>query len=216
MIKAIGVNRAILIVVLFSVNLIMGLVLTLALEPRRQALVHEYESLDSAKFNLLEQIDEIRNEIALLHEKGADYSVLGHRGFPMAQDRLAARRTLETFRARNRLSAIAFEMAPREVQNDDEATRAGLELEKTRIDVDMGAFLDVDIYRFVRDIQSEFPGLSRVDELRIDRVGGFDARMIENMRRGSTAGLVDSHLTFTWFNLPESPVLKARNREGEN
>lgn len=211
MMKLIGFKRALLLGIFLAINLVLGSVYLLGIEPMRSEAQMTYDSVNGEIGGLQGRIQNIKQEMALYQESLPKYEALHKNGFFLEQDRFRMGRDLGDVRGASGLRGFSYNIADIKDMPNSEAASQNMRLINSRIDINnVDTITDEEFYRFLDLMQTQFPTHVRVQSFRMQRAGILDEQVLKSLAGGQTIRIVDAAAVIDWMTIvPLAPAVPA-------
>lgn len=207
MIKLIGLQRLLILVVLLGLNAGLAAGFFLVVDPMKVEAQDKISSLDSQISTLRNKIVNVKAELKELKSKIPEYRAMEDEGFFQEQNRFLVGKVLEQYRAATKLIGFSFLVGEIEEINSVDAAKAGYRLINSSITVNqINAYLDTHVFALANIIDYAFPGRTRVKRIyvkRIDPGEEIDNDTLDKICKGQALPLVEATVEFDWLSLDE-------------
>lgn len=214
MMQLLGFKRAVLLGVLFGVNLLIIASLFLFIMPMKEEADMRLTSAKSEISRLQSGIQNIKAELQSLKETMPQYDALSAKGFFLNQDRFYVSRTLEEMKGRSQLFGFSFVIDNiRDVPSTD-ATAANRRLVASRIQIDkVSSLFDTGFFDFMNIIETSFPAHVRIQSFQLKKPMKINEDILKRVSAGPTT-LIDASITMDWLSMVEIPPLPVPSAGG--
>lgn len=207
MIKLIGLQRLLILVVLLALNGALAAGFFLVVDPMKVEAQDKISSLDSQISTLRNKIVNVKAELKELKEKIPEYYAMEENGFFQEQDRFLVGKVLEKYRGATKLVGFSFIVGEIEEINSKDAAKAGYRLINSEIAVtQINAYLDTHVFALANIIDHAFPGRTRIKRIRVKRTDPgkeIENETLDKICKGQAVSLVEANIDFDWISLDE-------------
>lgn len=216
MMKLIGFKRLLILGIMLGLNLFFGVVYMLAVDPLQSQAQSEYDAVTNEIGGLQGRIQNIKHEMAEFQKNLPKYEDLKTRGFFLDQDRFRMSRDLDALRASSGIKAFSYNIADIKDVPNATATTAQMKVINSRIDVNNVMVLtDEEFYKFLDQMQTQFPPQVRLQSFRVARATDFGAQTLQTIASGQPARTVEATAVFDWYTLvPITATADPNNPQG--
>jgi hypothetical protein len=155
------------------------------------------------------EINQLKQEYALLEQQIVEFKILQKAGFFNAQDRITARDTIDKLARLSKLLDAKLNLSPGSLVQDPRARDANYSLISGPLNMDVGVLDDIDVYKFVVALQNVFPGYLEFKSLDLKRGGDLDKGMIKSIMDGKSDSLVTGKVQFVWWSMASQEQMQA-------
>lgn len=198
--KLIGVKRALILAILFAINLAVAAVYFLQIGPMKEEAQARLNGVTAEISAQSQKIANIRADLAKFRETLPLYQELEKKGFALNQDRFRMSRDLDAVRNKAALTGFSFVINDIKKIQNAEADAAQLQVINSRIKIDnVVSLIDTPFYNFLDMMYSEFPTHVRMQSLEITRKDPLDAAALAKITRGEAVNLISAKAVFDWL-----------------
>ncbi|MDH5722142.1 MAG: hypothetical protein OEY94_02325 [Alphaproteobacteria bacterium] len=215
MINVIGIRRIFLLGILIVLNASIGALVYLYLVPMQDDTDRSVRRLRSDVRNLKYDIDQIKIEFEQLDEQQNRFDALKETGFFDVQDRSTAKEIFNEIQNQSQVISAVVSVKSGTVEENKEAQKANHKILYSPIEIEIEAFDDSDIYRYIDLAQKNLPGHLSVDYIEISRTRDISPTVLRAIAAGASPVLIKSLIKLSWRTIiPESQVItpESRNR----
>jgi len=170
MLKNIGFKRLASITVLLILAGILYVFYYHSLKPDLAESQQELKKVRTSISETRNNLAEIKNALESYENKKDDFQALVDQvDFFNPQDRVDARQKLNAMKEASGLNSAVYSILPAEIITDERAKEASYNLIITRIELQLEALEENDIFRFLYLLNYGFPGFITVEEILIAR-----------------------------------------------
>lgn len=213
MIDVIGIRRMFLLGVLVILNASIGALVYLYLIPMQDDLDNKQTRVERDVRNLRHDLEKIKIEFEQLDEQQSRFDDLKATGFFDAQDRSKAKEIFNAIQDESKVISAVVSVKSGVVEDNPEAQKAKHKILYSPIEVEIEAFDDSDIYRYLDLLQANLPGYLSIDQVDISRTRDISPAVLRAIASGSNPILVESRIKMSWRTIiPESQVIVQGDR----
>jgi hypothetical protein len=210
MIKILGKQRIIILMVLLAVNVATGMLVYSYLVPRQTLKQQELTALKGKISTMQSDINRMQIEFDQMVERKAQFEDLKEKGFFYNQDRRRAELALQSIQEQAGVIAAVATIAPGAVEENAEAQKAEYKILKSTIKIRVDAMESVEIYRYIYMLQRAFPGHLSIVNLNMTRKMEVTGAVLREIATGKNPPLVQADLELAWRTMiPQSEVIGA-------
>lgn len=198
MIQILGAKRVITLSILLLVNLALGAGLYYILVPQKTKTQMELRVAKSAVASRRDQIQTMQTEYQQIQEQKDLFGDLEKARFFTIQDRIEARRMIESIQQESKVLSAKYSIGAAEVQENEKASAAGYVILHSPISLNIEALDDIDIYSFVYWMENSFPGQVGVVAATLERKRDIDEVTLRQIGNGVPTVLVNATIDFDW------------------
>ncbi|HRI76497.1 MAG TPA: hypothetical protein PLX33_05850 [Alphaproteobacteria bacterium] len=200
--KLIGIKRALLLAILFAINLAIAGLFFFVIEPMRTGATEQLAGIEGQIAGLQSKIQNVKRELDDFNRNLPKYEELKTVGFFNAQDRFDLMRHLDDVRLKNNLQGFPFDVTEiKEISNSD-AAMSQSRLIMSRINIkEVPVLVDNDFFQFVDVMKETFPAHVRLQSFKISRVNQFDAEFLKQIRKKEKNSAIVAKVEFDWLTI---------------
>ncbi len=200
--KNIGLSRVFFIACLFLLNVLFFLSLYFYMLPQQkeseQALRVVKESVQSKYAEVLQ----LRDDFSLLEGRLKEFSALELSGFFEVQNRLRAKEKIGEFSKKAEILKVHIEPKSGEIIESLPVAEAGHVLIKSPYFLKIEAQDDLDVFYFLKMMQTRFLGLVQFEKINIRRSKNLNAPLLRQIGNGQPEVLVKAEVEMNWITMP--------------
>lgn len=198
--KLIGVRRALILAILFAVNLAIAAAFFLQLSPMRDDAQRKLDGVNTQIGDTSQKIASIKSDLETFNKTLPQYQALQAKGFTLNQDRFRMSRDLDDVRKKAQLAGFSFSIADIKKIESADAKGANLQLIDSRIKIDnVVSLLDLNFYDFVDLMGSDFPLHVRLQSFDLLRKDPLNAAALAHIARKDPVNLISATAEFDWL-----------------
>lgn len=153
-----------------------------------------------------DETERLRTEFQQLGEVKARYEQLSRFGFMNEQDRVFARGKMAELQKESGVIAARYEISPVEELKNERLEAAGYVLIKSQIKMEVDAFDDTDVFRFIHLLSSGFPGQATIKTIEIKRELDVTVPVLQGIGTGNSTPLVKAKIDVEWYSVRKKPA----------
>ncbi len=208
MIEVIGLKRLVILISLVLLNLALAALTYLYIVPESFDAEKKLTRVERGVRTARSELSRMQVEFEILEKQQDRFDSLKEAGYFSTQARSDAKKLLSDIRRRSGVvSAVAS--VDRGVTSDSfGVSKVKYKILTSMITVNLQAFDDADIYKYVDLLQRHFPGDVTVDSLSLSKAREVNAVVLRAIASGASPALVNASLTASWSTLiPEDQVI---------
>lgn len=198
MLKSLGRNRLIVLIILALLNAGTGYGLYEYITPMRVQADSNLNTARSALEQKRNEIQRLKEEYALLQTQLRDYKELEAKGFFNDQGRVAAQESFEKLRTVSGVLNAKYDISAGQLIDDQRASQAGYVILRSPIKVELSSLDDLDVYSFLKLIQERFSGKVDITSMTVTKAEELKPENLRKIGRGLPVPLVKSVVQFEW------------------
>lgn len=208
MIQAIGFSRAVFIGLLLFLNVALAggtymLMSDAALQASRQLI-----QVRGAAETKRQEVISLRTEFDKLQGRIRDFKRLEINGFFDDQNRIEGSNKIEQFRAKADLLNASLNIEPGEIVENQRLVETSHVYLRSPISIQVQAQDDLDVYTFMKLMETQFPGKITLRSFDIKRTGSINDIVLRSIATGTPVPLVQASLVYDWVSLPDKEELR--------
>lgn len=203
----IGIKRTIILGILLGANIGLYGFSQVLFAPQMEKSTKELSKIKRQSSRYQKDLNAIKNDFDALGGQQEIFNNLTEKKFfgdvsvPTQLD------AMDLISQQTGVDALVKISAPREM------TLSGMDrvdwvMVKREVVIDIKAFDDVDIYRYLDRVERELPGYLKVKDVTIRRNADYSADMLREIIRGKFPDIVTASLSYDWY------LMKATNSQG--
>lgn len=201
MIKVIGIKLISIIATLLILNGGFFAVWFYMFSPMKEDANKELNTLNSQITQLRQKILNIKEEKKYYDANIDKYYALKDTGYMSDQDELQLTANLNIPYTAHHLISMSYDISNRTILPSTEIDRTKHELVKRSIELqDIDAYFDTDIFKFLHDINTKFPGHTRLRMISMTRKEPttFSAAL-DRIAMGTEEGIMTGTVSLDWY-----------------
>ncbi len=198
MINVIGLKRLVILVLFVVINATLGATIHLYLLPELNDSEGHERRMRSQVRQVRADIDRLQMEFEQLDQQQGRFDDLKKKGFFSIQSRSDAKKMFSRLQDKSRVISAVVSVKPGFIVDNDEAQKAKHKVLLSHIAVEIEAFDDVDVYRYIDLLDKEFPGHVSVDSLEMERTRDVNAAVLRAISSGANPVMVKASMKLSW------------------
>ena len=208
MIKVIGIQRLVILGVLVAANVLLAAVIYLYLIPQESKLARDLRVLKSSNQSKSSDIDRMQIEFEQLGEQQDSFERLKQDGFFKAQIRSVAKNILNDIQGESNVVSARTKISAGRIEENEEAKKSKYKLLVSPVVLEIQAYDDSDIYRYLFILEKKYPGHLSVDKILIRRTGDISGPVLRAIATKANPVLVTANVELSWRTMiPESQII---------
>lgn len=208
MIDIIGVKRVIIIAVLIGINALLGAVTYLYMIPQEEDTSRRLNALRSEIRTAQSDIQAIQVEFDQLGKQQDAFEELRETGFFKNQTRNQAKDLFEVIQENSGVIAAVASVKSGRIEENPDAQKAKHKILASEIDIDIKAYDDTHIYKYIALVQKNFIGHLSLNSVTMTRIAEVTPEALRVLTSGGKPELVSAKLNMTWRTMiPEDQVI---------
>lgn len=208
MIEVIGLKRLIILVSLVLINLALAALTYLYLIPESDDSDNRLTRIERDVRSARGDLNRMQVEFEILERQQDRFDALKDAGYFSNQVRSEARELLSQIRGESDVVSARVSVEPGVTSDSFGVSKVKYKILTSMIKVQIEAFDDSDVYRYVDLLQRRFPGDVTVDALSVKRSRDVNSVVLRAIASGRGASLVSASLSASWSTLiPENQVI---------
>ena len=198
MIQILGAKRVLTLAILAMANIFLAAALYYVFIPQKAKVEQDLRVTKAAVAQRRTEIQTMQTEYEQIQEQKNLFGDLERAQFFSAQDRVEARRMIETIQATSKVLSAKYQIGAAEVRENEKASAAGHVILHSPLSVDIDALDDIDIYNFIYWMENGFPGHAAVTGLTLERKLDIDEVTLRQVGNSIPVVLVSASIDFDW------------------
>lgn len=198
MINILGFKRVMILLVLFAINVMLGAVVYMYLQPEIEKTTRTLASEKASENEVRNDLADIELEFAQLETQRGEFEILRQRGFFSNQSRRQAEAIFLEAKLQSEISEAIVSVKPGKVVEDEIAAKADHVLLESEIEIDFKAIDDIDVLAYISYLEKYFPGHLSITMLSITRKANISDTILRAIASGASPGLVEGKLVMIW------------------
>lgn len=198
MIKAVGYNKILLIVILGALLVATFLYNKEYLAPELLNQQRKLAAINSEISTMTNDLDQLRNQLSQFEKEKEDFASIQALGFFDSQNRVETKKLISQMQRESRLLTARYTVKPAQYISDDKTLEAGYKILKTDMNFKLEAIEDVDIYKFIYLLNYGFPGQLHINDFVISKEADITLPLIRKIGVGQSESIIGATLNITW------------------
>lgn len=203
----IGIKRTVILAILLGANIGLYGFSQVLFAPQMEKISKDLSKVKRQSSRYQKDLNAIKNDFDALGGQQEIFNNLTEKKFfgdvsvPTQLD------AMDLISQQTGVDALVKISAPREMKLSG-MDRVDWVMVKREVVIDIKAFDDVDIYRYLDRVERELPGYLKVKDVTIRRNADYSADMLREIIRGKFPDIVTASLSYDWY------LMKATNSQG--
>lgn len=198
MIKILGFQRIVVLLVLLGVNALLGLAVYTHFIPQKVVKERELRTVRSQNATLRSDTDDLQIEFEQLDAQREEFATLKRDGFFDGQSRRKAELIFQKIQERSGVISAVASVQAGALEDNVEAKKANHQILKSPINVKIEAVNDLDVFRYLYLVEEFFPGHVAVKKINFERNSEVNGTVLRAIANGQTPPLVSATLELVW------------------
>jgi len=198
MIKTIGYNKIVLIVILIACLAVTFLYNQNFLKPDLDKKNRALRANSSEISEMTDNLNKLSGDLQKFEKQKTDFERVQNLGFFDSQNRVEARQIITEIQKESRLLSAKYQINPAKSEDNKMAKEAGAKILTTDIRFDLEAIEDADIYKFVYILNYAFPGHLAINNFSMSREIDVTQPVLRKIGVGQAEAIVKASLAVTW------------------
>lgn len=198
MIKILGIKRVLTLVVLFGVNVALATLLYLIILPSQDRTNNELRTVTAAVSGKRAEVSRMQTEYQQIQQEKNLFGDLENSGFFTNQDRLQARKIIESIQGTSHVLSAKYNINAISVKENSAAAESDHVVLQSPVSIKIDALDDVDVYKFLYWIENGFPGNALITDITLERKIDIDENVLKQIGNGLPAVLMTADINFAW------------------
>jgi len=198
MIGIIGVKRLLILLVLIIINLLLGAIIYMYVLPEKQTADQNLRSLRGQLSTVQSDLDKMHIEFEQLEKRQDRFDNLKDHGFFSDQDRGDAKKLLSSVQKQSKVISAIVSVKAGSIEDNIDAQKSNHKMLVSPVEVEIKAFDDSDVYRYIDLAQKQFPGHLSLDEISIKRSREVTSVLLRAIASGASPELVTASIRMSW------------------
>ncbi len=208
MIEVIGLKRLMILALLILLNTALALLTYLYVVPESDLAKNTLRNMEQQVSRAHAELGRMQVEFEILEKQQGRFDALKKEGYFSRQVRSDAKELFRDVRERSGVFSALANVTPGVTSDDYGVSKVKYKILTSVITVNIEAFDDSDIYRYMDLLQRDFPGDITIDKVSINRTKDVNAAVLRGIASGRNLPLVGASLTASWSTLiPENQVI---------
>ena len=201
LITTVGRKRFTALAVLAVVCAVLGGAWLKWFQPQFDQMTAEKSSVEGDRQRLQQDIRDLPSKYEVLKANEARYDLLNAQGFTRQQDRIEARRNMDTLSLQTGVRGLTYDIAPQVKVEHPQSYALNMDVVKSEIKVKLKGLSDVEMRDFLERIQQHFAGLVVADALTLARKEDLNEANLSRLSLRTPVDFADGEATLKWYNL---------------
>lgn len=198
MIKVLGFQRIVVLLVLLGVNVLLGLAVYMHFIPQKSVKERDLRTVRAQNSTLRSDIDGLLIEFDQLDEQREAFADLKRDGFFDGQSRRKAELVLQKIQERSGVVSAVASVTAGDFEENAEAKKANHQILKSPINVRIEAVNDLDVFRYLYLVNEFFPGHIAIKKIDFERQSDVSGTVLRAVASGQNPPLVTARLELIW------------------
>ncbi|MGE4314492.1 MAG: hypothetical protein AB7E85_09535 [Pseudobdellovibrionaceae bacterium] len=208
MIEAIGVSRAIFIGLLLFLNVVLAGGTYMYMSDATLQASRELIQVRGAAETKRQEVLSLRTEFDKLQGRIRDFKRMQINGFFDDQNRIEGSNRVDQFRAKANLLNATLNIEPGEIVENQRLVETTHVFLQSPININIEAQDDLDVYTFMKLMETQFPGKIILKSFDIKRTGNISDVVLRSIATGTPVPLVQASVVYEWVSLPSKEELQ--------
>ncbi|MCK5284749.1 MAG: hypothetical protein KAJ86_04100 [Alphaproteobacteria bacterium] len=209
MIKVLGIKRILIIVILLVANIVLAAVVYVYIDPEKANKERELQVIRGKNSGVQSDVIRLQIEFDQLEMQQDQFDALKKEGFLGTQDRRLAEQLFAKIGKEAGVIRSVASMQGGTIEDNDEAGKAFHKILRSPILVEIDAFDDVDVFRYIYLVEKFFPGHITIEYVNIERKGDVTGAVLRGIAGGKNPELVAANIEMIWRTMiPEKDIIK--------
>lgn len=207
MIQVIGIKRIIVLLVFVVLNTVLAGFIYMYAIPQQEKTDITVRTLRNKVAGVRSDIGRIAIEFEQLEKEQDKFDKLKASGFFSLQDRSHAKDILTDIQKESKVISAVANIKSGYVDNDKDAQRANYVVLLSPIEIDITAFDDADVYRYLELARERFPGYLGIEDITITRQKDITPELLRAIASGANPELIKAKVVLIWHTMVEKSVV---------
>lgn len=208
MIQIIGIKRLIILLVLITINGCLAAAIYGYVFPEKDKADRNLRSVRGQYNTVQADLRQMQLEFEQLEERQDRFDALKAGGYFSTQDRNDAKQLFSAIQRNSGVLSAVVSVKSGVIESNPEASKAQYKVLMSPIEVEIKAFDDNDVYKYIDIASKNFPGHLSVDGITIKRTREVTAVLLRAIAGGTSPELVTASIRMSWRTMiPEDQVI---------
>jgi hypothetical protein len=198
MIKVLGIKRVLTLLILFGINVALAAMLYLVVLPSKDKTEQELRTTRAAVQSRRTEVTRLQTEYQQIQQEKSLFGDLENSGFFGTQDRLEARKTMESIQSASHVLSAKYNINAVMPKENSAAALSDHIVLQSPVSVQIDALDDVDVYSFLYWIENGFPGQALITDITLERKQDIDENVLKQIGNGVPSVLMSASVNFAW------------------
>ena len=206
--QVIGIKRLVILFILISLNAVLGASIYLYLMPETSRGEMKLRTLRSQVNVVSSDIDRMQLEFEQLDRQRDSFNALKDDGFFSMQVRSDAKELFSLIQDESGVISAVVSVKSGVILDYPEAKKANHTVLMSPIEVEIKAFDDASVYKYMDIALKKFPGHLSFDSVTIKRLRDISAPVLRAIASGASPELIEASINMSWRTvIPASQVI---------
>lgn len=213
--QILGVKRIVILLVLASINGLLGAGTYLYFMPHNDELNGQLRTLTSQVAAKHADTAKLQGEYRVIQDQKVFFESLNAAGFFSNQNRAVARQRIGDIQKFTNVLSAKYDITAATVEKNPLAADSGDVVINSPVDIKVDALDDVDFYNFIYWVENAFPGIVSVKSMKVSRVADINETVLRAIGSGVAVTLINGEVSFEWRTMvPEKDVAGSMKPKG--
>lgn len=213
MIGIIGIKRVIILLVFATFNAVLATMIYSYVLPQSEITETKLKSGRGKLTSVQGDIQRMQIEFDQLDQQQGRFDALKADGFFSTQDRGDAKALFSKIQNDSRVISATVSVKPGVIDDDPEAIKANHKVLMSQIKIEVKAFDDNDIYRYIDMVEKTFPGHVSLNSIVVKRTRDVSSALLRAISAGASPELVIAEIEMSWRTIiPDNQVIPDAGR----
>ncbi len=198
MIEVLGSRRIVFIALLVILNATIASYWMLYAEPQVNQVQIQLSSERSQTTRARNDLADLTEEYSNVQEKLDEYETFIEQGMFSLQERRDSQQTFEDIKEVSNILNARVSLSPGQIETYEVVDKADHAVLMSGIRVEVEAFDDVSLFRYIEMLRKNFPGILTFKDVTIDRVKKLDGLTLREIALGEVPVMVEANLDIEW------------------
>jgi len=198
MIQIIGLRRLLILIVLIAINACLASAIYMYVLPEKEKADRSLSSLRRKVSTVESDIQKMQVEFEQLEERQAQFDALKADGYFSSQDRSDAKEVFSAIRKKSRVMSARVSVKSGIIEQNEMAQKAGHKILMSPVQVQIRAFDDGDVYRYLHFAELYFPGHLSIDSITMKRTREVTPALLRAIATNTSPELVTAEILMSW------------------
>lgn len=147
-----------------------------------------------------------KDDIKFASKNIKEFSEIEIKGTLLPHKRISALTKLDELRRHNYINKMSWEFTPQQEITNNIPNLRIYNLSSSKIKLNISAIIDVDIFNFIKELETVFPGFVSVEHLEIKRTKVPLASALTAIASGNKPDLLEAEININWLTVPDKNV----------
>ncbi len=211
MIRQLGIQKVIILLLMAITLVVIYFYGVMTLGPKTVNIERQLR-VERSEFNQVsDNLINLRTSIEKFDVQKDKFTNLETLGFFDPQNRVEITRRLNEMQQQSGLLSARYSINPAETEESQLALEAGYKILNTKIEFNLQAILDEEIYEFLYLLNYGFPGHVSIENLEISKDKLVTPTLLQKIGAGEAESIIQARLEVILRTLVEDPAIKIQN-----